>query len=127
MPTATHPPVTPKDVARARAFGLKLPTPTPTAPAPAAPPADPRPRTCRLTLTVAGQDYRVRPLANDAFAGSGRAWRLRKLDGSGTAYDVVETIHGAECDCPDWIFHRDGLDPKGCKHIKSMRALGLIG
>ncbi len=31
------------------------------------------------------------------------------------------------CDCPDYIFRRDGLDPSGCKHIKALVGSGLIG
>jgi hypothetical protein len=30
------------------------------------------------------------------------------------------------CDCPDFIFHRDGVDPDGCKHIKALVAYGLL-
>ena len=53
-----------------------------------------------------------------------KAYRLSKPDG--TAYDVARTNHGLTCDCPDFIFHRDGLDPDGCKHIKAMVAYGLL-
>ena len=54
-----------------------------------------------------------------------KAFRLKKTDG--TTYDVVQTVHGLECECPDFVFHRDGLDPDGCKHIKALAACGLIG
>jgi hypothetical protein len=84
------------------------------------------PDTCRLTVTIRGADYRARPIPNDAFAGSGRAWSLRKL-GTDERHHVVETMHGAECDCPDFVFRRDGLDPAGCKHVRALRATGLIG
>jgi hypothetical protein len=52
------------------------------------------------------------------------AFRLKKADG--TIYDLAETCHGLTCDCPDFTFHRDGLDEGGCKHIKAMVAVGLL-
>jgi hypothetical protein len=79
--------------------------------------------TCRLTLTINGTAYAVRPIATDSFAAI-KAFRLRKSDG--TAYDVAQTVHGFECDCPDWTFHRDGIDPDGCKHVKALVACGLL-
>jgi hypothetical protein len=78
---------------------------------------------CRLTMEINGVDYRVEPGSAETYAAS-KAYRLRKLDG--TAYDVALTTHGLTCDCPDFIFHRDGLDPDGCKHIKAMVAYGLL-
>jgi hypothetical protein len=78
---------------------------------------------CRLTMAINGVDYRVEPNPPAAFA-AGKAYRLRKPDG--TAYDVAATGYGLTCDCPDFIFHRDGLDPDGCKHIKAMVAYGLL-
>jgi hypothetical protein len=53
-----------------------------------------------------------------------RAFRLNKADG--TLYDVAQTRYGAQCDCPDFIFRRDGLDPSGCKHVKALVGQGLI-
>lgn len=67
--------------------------------------------------------YTFRPNRADSFAAT-KAFRLRKADG--TAYDVAQTVHGHTCDCPDRVFHRDGLDPTGCKHIKSLIACGLL-
>jgi hypothetical protein len=90
------------------------------------PPVKPRKRarpthgTCRLTMTINGTHYGVRPNAGGACA----AFRLKK--GDGTMYDVARTEHGPTCDCPDFIFHRDGLDEAGCKHIKAMVACGLL-
>jgi len=79
---------------------------------------------CRLTLTINGTPYDVRPIPSDAFAAL-KAFRLKKLDG--TTYDVSQAVHGLECDCPDFVFHRDGLDPAGCKHVKALVACGLLG
>jgi hypothetical protein len=86
-------------------------------------PAGPTQCKCRLTLTVNGTPYNVRPVPADSF-GARFAFRLKKLDG--TIYDVVATIHGHECDCADFVFARDGVDPAGCKHIKALVACGLL-
>ena len=63
-----------------------------------------RPGRCRLTLTINGLDYAVRPIACEA-DDVDRAFRLsRKSD----VYDVALTVHGPTCDCPDFIFRRYG-------------------
>lgn len=85
--------------------------------------AGPAPAVCRLTMEINGTDYRIEPNPGGAFDVS-RAYRLRKRDG--TAYDVARTDYGLTCDCPDFIFRRDGLDPSGCKHLKAMVAYGLL-
>jgi hypothetical protein len=78
----------------------------------------------RLTLHINSTPYTVRPLWCDGEAAS-RLFRLRKC-GTPTRYCVAETPDGAVCDCPDYTFHREGIDPEGCKHIKAMQATGLI-
>lgn len=80
--------------------------------------------TARLTLHINGTAYAVRPLAVEPAAGVDRLIRVRKADG--TAYHVSRHGHGAECDCPDFVFSRDGIDPAGCKHVKALAAVGLI-
>ena len=92
--------------------------------------AEPRRRTirpakavCRLTIVINDMDYLVKPNSAEASAAI-KAYRLSKADG--TDYDVAQTRHGLTCDCPDFIFHRDGIDPEGCKHIKAMVAYGLL-
>lgn len=77
----------------------------------------------RLELRIGGTMYGVEPLP-EALEVGGRAFRLTKEDG--TAYDVAQTPHGPSCDCPDYIFRRDGLDPAGCKHVQAMVGSGLI-
>src|SRR5689334_7450639 len=72
---------------------------------------------CRLTMAINGVDYGVEPNAPGASAVL-KAYRLKKADG--TAYDVALTDFGLTCDCPDFLFRRDGIDPAGCKHIKAM-------
>ena len=77
----------------------------------------------RLDLTIRGTSYAVEPLPEAPVVG-GRAFRLTKQDG--TTYDVAQTAYGPECDCPDYVFRRDGLDPEGCKHVKALVGSGLI-
>ena len=77
----------------------------------------------RLTLFINGTAYNVRPVQTDADAAL-KAYRLRKSDG--TAYHVALTTHSLTCDCPDFTFNRDGIDPAGCKHIKAMVACSFF-
>lgn len=77
----------------------------------------------RLYLTIRDHLYAIRRVACDPGI-AGRAFRLLKEDG--TLYDVAQTEHGPMCDCPDFIFRRDGLDPEGCKHVRALVACGLI-
>lgn len=76
-----------------------------------------------LLLTIDETLYAVRPLPSEP-ATAERAFRLVKLDG--VSYHVAETASGAHCDCPDFIFRREGIDPLGCKHIRALVAQGLI-
>jgi len=82
-----------------------------------------KPRAFALALTIDRTTYEVGRLPCQAPIAD-RAFRLRKADG--TLYDVAVTPYGPECDCPDFIFRRDGLDPDGCKHIQALTACGLI-
>jgi hypothetical protein len=79
--------------------------------------------TSRLALTINQTTYLVLCLPCESdFAN--RAYRLIKSDGA--VYDLAETKYGPQCDCPDYIFRRDGLDPDGCKHVKALVRHGLI-
>jgi len=78
---------------------------------------------CRLTLTINGTDYSVVPNSGASELVS-RAFRLKKSDG--TVYDVAAAPHGVTCDCPDYLFNRQDKDVNGCKHIKAMKACGLL-
>jgi hypothetical protein len=78
----------------------------------------------RLTLHINSVAYAVRPLWCDGVHAS-RLFRLRKA-GTPARYVVAETPDGPVCDCPDFTFHHEGIDPDGCKHIKAMVAVGLI-
>lgn len=76
-----------------------------------------------LILHIRGMSYGVDRLPCDIEAAQ-RLYRLRKPDGTG--YHVAQTGYGPECDCPDFLFRRAGLDPDGCKHVRALVAYGLI-
>jgi hypothetical protein len=86
-------------------------------------PVEPAHGMARLMLVINGTSYVLRRVPTDPSAAL-RAWRLKKNDG--THYNVAVTEHGPVCDCPDFVFHRDGLDPAGCKHVKALAAVGLM-
>lgn len=77
---------------------------------------------CSLRLGIDGTTYRVRPIAA-APELARRAFRLTKPDG--TAYDVAETPHGLQCDCPDFEFRHAGTGT-ACKHLAACVAVGLL-
>jgi hypothetical protein len=78
---------------------------------------------CRLTLTINGVDYALRRIPADPSIAL-KAWRLRKPDG--TVHHVAVTPHGPTCTCGDFEFRREGIDPAGCKHIRSLNVVGLL-
>jgi hypothetical protein len=80
------------------------------------------PDTCRLTCTIRGVSYTVRPIRPET-SDVVRAWRLRKADGE--SYTVADTADGQVCDCADHVYRHDG-NGTACKHVRALRALGLI-
>ena len=80
-------------------------------------------RSSHLYLMIRRTLYAVSPLDCDPSIAA-KAFRLNKPDG--TLYDVAQTHHGHRCDCPDFVFRRDGLDPSGCKHVKALIHQGLL-
>jgi hypothetical protein len=81
---------------------------------------------CRLTLTINGVHVSVRPIQSEDDP-IRRAFRLQRIPlRSGVIFDVAETVQGSTCDCPDFVFRREGLDPHGCLHIRAMRTVGLL-
>jgi hypothetical protein len=76
-----------------------------------------------LVLLIGSTPYVVQPLPHESEE-ERRVFRLLKADGA--AYDLAETRYGLACDCPDFIFRRDGLDPNGCKHVKALVRHGLL-
>lgn len=98
-------------------------------PATIAPAREPRkpapPDVCRLSLIIRGTAYSVRGIPAAAFGATARGYRIRNRE-NGRAYDLAETVHGPTCDCPDYTFRREGIDPAGCKHVRALVALGLL-
>ena len=88
---------------------------------PASPPPR-RPGRCRLTLTINNVNYDVRPIA----PGDDSVLKAFRLTRDGHVYDIALNSYGPTCDCPDFIFRRDGLDPEGCLHIRAMIAVGIL-
>lgn len=77
----------------------------------------------RLSLFINGTAYHILPLPADKPT-TIKAFRLRKFDG--TEYDVAQNFRGMTCDCPDFTFNSEGIDPEGCKHIKALVSCGLL-
>ena len=70
--------------------------------------------------------YRVTCLGAVPDIGIRKAFRLHKA-GTETTYDVaLTTQYGAECECPDFGYRRDGQDSAGCKHIQALRDFGML-
>lgn len=80
-------------------------------------------RTSALYLAIQRTYYRVQPIRAEASTAQ-HTFRLEKADG--TRYDVASLPYGNQCDCPDYVFRRDGIDPAGCKHVRALVAEGLI-
>jgi hypothetical protein len=82
----------------------------------------PRPGRCRLILSINEHKCNVRPIFSQhetvlkAFRLSRKVTINRKV-----IYDVADTIYGGICDCPDFIFGRDGKDPKGFRAGRLLR------
>ncbi len=85
--------------------------------------------TAALFLNVNGTTYRLRFIESHEEIGR-PAWKLTKLDKDGattdTAYEILLTPHGPNCNCPDFVYRRDGRDPGLCKHCRSLVAVGLL-
>src|SRR4051794_6696577 len=82
-----------------------------------------QPDTCRMVVVIRSVPYSVRPIRAESPEVI-KAWTLRKADGE--AYTVADTIDGQSCTCADFVYRHEGNDAIGCKHTRSLRALGLI-
>lgn len=82
--------------------------------------------TVSLCIAIDHQAYAITPIrAEDPDII--RAFRLEKKGGDSATYDVAEhALHGLRCDCADWTFRRDGLDPNGCNHVIACVRMGLL-
>ncbi len=70
----------------------------------------------RLTLTINGVPYDVRPVKDPKY------WAVRLVKEDKTSYIVRQTEMGPFCSCPDFAKrNRKG----GCKHIKALAIWSL--
>jgi hypothetical protein len=83
-----------------------------------------KPSTFRITFTIGEDDYHVVPLRPHPEVAA-KAFRFRKQGGDQAVYDVRVAEHGPQCDCPGfthWHPRRGTL----CKHVKTLKAAGMI-
>lgn len=77
---------------------------------------------CNLRLHINEDVYSIRKHPSGSHA---RLWALKKLTGprAGRTLLCGRIYAQVACDCEDWTINR----PRGgCKHIKALKALGLI-
>jgi predicted RNA methylase len=80
----------------------------------------------RLTVAIDGTAYRLEVVPVPDHSEAYCHYALTKPDG--TRYGVSLPIGDyPTCCCEDYHYRREHLDPTGCKHIRSLRALGLLG
>lgn len=75
-----------------------------------------------LFIRIKADFYYLRRLQTDPMVAT-IGWRLF---GKHDTYDVAIREFGPTCDCRDFLDRRDGKDPKGCKHIQALKAVGLL-
>ena len=90
-----------------------------------APPAPPPKRTTSLRLHIGDTSYTLRVLPIGDMQELKAQFRLGKPDKS-FYYVSVRLDDVAVCDCADFTFRRAQADFDGCKHILSLRAVGLL-
>jgi hypothetical protein len=66
--------------------------------------------------------YKVSHLEPNPEIGS-PAVRLTQSDGS--SYDLIRTVHGWTCECPDFVNRRERKGLK-CKHLKAVLKAGVL-
>lgn len=111
-----------------RNLGPGLPTPNPN-PAPARSHPEPAPQdTCTIpTFKINGVRYHLCGIARQPGDEATRIYLVSTSDGDPEhRHHVCETPWGCTCDCGDFCFRRDGIDPAGCKHIKALARLGFL-
>jgi hypothetical protein len=70
--------------------------------------------------------YKFEGVPRDPGADIERLYRLTRLDDPSKIYYVAQHHDHASCDCPDYIFRREGRDPGGCKHVRALAWLGIV-
>jgi len=78
----------------------------------------------RLTLTIDGVDYDVRPF-KPTKPGTLATFLLSR-PGAPPRW-IAQTREGQKCTCEDFQFRHAADGPKGgCKHLKAARAVGIL-
>ena len=78
--------------------------------------------TFRITFTIGEDRYFVFPLRGIHPEVASKAYRFHKQTGEQEVYDVRLGEHGPECDCKGFTRWQTP-----CKHIRSLKAAGMIG
>jgi hypothetical protein len=73
-----------------------------------------------FVVRIKDRAYSVQPIHTPEV----RLYSLTKSDGR--TYHVHEDEHGIACDCPDYVWKREGLDPQGCKHVRALVGAGCF-
>jgi hypothetical protein len=77
------------------------------------------------TLHLSGSDYEVQLLPPSS--GYDKAYRLNKKNAQKpTGYTVTQMDGGIICECHDFRFRQDGVDTKGCKHVRGLVDMGFF-
>jgi hypothetical protein len=74
----------------------------------------------RITLRIGATDYVISRLDPDPMVAH-IAYRIAKHEGDQTGYDVRVDEHGPQCECLGFLRWN-----RPCKHIRALRAAGLI-
>jgi hypothetical protein len=89
-------------------------------------------RKARLTLSIGGVDYRLRPFDDDPDGRSGVEWIHTLIPSDGEPFAVLITnayfVNGRWQDhpIPGSKFHCDACDAGDCPHIAALDAVGLF-
>jgi hypothetical protein len=79
------------------------------------------PATFRITFTIGPDAYHVFPLRGIHPEVAAKAFRFQKQTGGQEVYDVRLGGHGPECDCKGYTRWQTP-----CKHIRSLKAAGML-
>jgi hypothetical protein len=86
----------------------------------ASPPAKKR-SVFTITFSIDGQDYRIIPIPVEA---GQKAYRFKKGD---VTYDVLLNEEGVySCECKGFLRYGMCKDGRGCRHIRTLVAAGMI-
>ena len=77
------------------------------------------------TLHLSGSDYQVQLLPPSSEYD--KAYRLNKVNAQKpTGYNVIQIGGEIICECSDFKFRQEGLNNKGCKHMRALIDMGML-